>query len=226
MPSKYYPFDSETLKEPLDDVWAARREAADATRRLIENLVNTQLSAQELQKLASRLSEEADRLEQGSMTQGRFDSINPVAVEQRVISELNYELNPVEGKSNPLAPPIQIWMDDEGVYGKATLGWQYEGPPSTVHGGYVAALFDQFLGIGQKLTGHPGVTGQLSVKYLKPTPLNTELNFIGRLEKSEGRRIVMTAEILANGVITAKAECVFIRIDAETFKRMKEGSAT
>ncbi len=224
MPSKYYPFDSETLHEPLNEVWAARREAADATRRLIENLVNTQTSAEELRQLAVRISAEADRLEAEPMSRGRFDSINPVAVEQRGISELNYELNPVEGKSNPLAPPIHIWMDDEGVYGKATLGWQYEGPPSTVHGGYVAALFDQFLGIGQKLTGHPGVTGQLSVKYLKPTPLNTELKFVGRLDKSEGRRIMMTAEIIANDVVTAKAECLFIRIDAETFKRMKEGS--
>ncbi|WP_433999487.1 PaaI family thioesterase [Endozoicomonas sp.] len=224
MPSKYYPFDSETLKEPLDERWAARRKAADATRRLIENLVNTKASVEELEQLAEAISFQADNLEKQPMAKGRFDSTDAVAFEQKTISELSYELNPVEGKSNPLAPPLNIWMDDEGVYGKTMLGWQYEGPPNTVHGGYVAALFDQFLGIGQKITGHPGVTGQMSVKYLKPTPLNTELTFQGRLKESEGRRIIMTAEILANGAVTATAECLFIRINAEAFKRMKEGT--
>lgn len=222
MPSKYYPFDSETPREPVNDYWAARRKVADATRHLIENLVNTNISAEKLEQVASQITQQAIALEEEPLSQGRFSGIDAVAAQQKEIAELGYELNPVEGKSNPLAPPLHIWMDDDGVYGKATLGWQYEGPPNIVHGGYVAALFDQLFGIGQKLAGQPGVTGQLSVKYLKPTPLNTELTFKGQLEECEGRRILMKAELIANGVITAVADCLLIRLDPEGYKRLRE----
>ena len=40
--------------------------------------------------------------------------------------------------------------------GTATFGAAYEGPPGCVHGGYVAAAFDEVLGSTQSLSGSPG----------------------------------------------------------------------
>ena len=43
-----------------------------------------------------------------------------------------------------------------------TFGSAYEGPPGCVHGGYVAAAFDEMLGFVQSLGGNPGMTARLT----------------------------------------------------------------
>ena len=45
----------------------------------------------------------------------------------------------------------------------------------------VAAAFDEVLGFVQSLSGRPGMTGTLTVRYRKPTPLHTELRFDAQL---------------------------------------------
>ena len=62
------------------------------------------------------------------------------------------------------------------IKGTVTFGSAYEGPPGHVHGGYVAAAFDELLGMTQSLGGMPGMTGTLTVRYRRPTPLRTELH--------------------------------------------------
>ena len=63
------------------------------------------------------------------------------------------------GRANPLAPPIALELDDDRIVGRVTFGAAYEGPPGCVHGGYVAAAFDEVLGATQSLSGAPGMTG-------------------------------------------------------------------
>ena len=72
--------------------------------------------------------------------------------------------------------------------GPATFGSAYEGPPGCVHGGYVAAAFDEVLGSTQSLAGRPGMTARLTVNYRSPTPLHTELTFAGRVVGVEAAR--------------------------------------
>jgi acyl-coenzyme A thioesterase PaaI-like protein len=80
-----------------------------------------------------------------------------------------------------------------------------------VHGGVVASIFDQFLGMAQALGGQPGMTGYLHVNYHNRTPLNTELTLEGRLIKVEGRKTIMHGEMYANGIMTASAEGLFVQ---------------
>ena len=54
------------------------------------------------------------------------------------------------------------------MVGTATFGAAYEGPPGCVHGGFVAAAFDEVLGSTQSLSGEPGMTGRLTVNYRSP----------------------------------------------------------
>ncbi len=69
-------------------------------------------------------------------------------------------------------------VDAHGVIGHANFGVAYEGPPGYVHGGIIAAAFDEVLGMAQSLTGNPGMTGTLSIRYRRPDPcLLTELVF-------------------------------------------------
>ena len=66
-------------------------------------------------------------------------------------------------------------------------GRPYEGPPGHVHGGFVAAAFDEVLGFVQSTTGQPGMTGTLTIRYRKPTPLDTDLRFEATVQRVEGR---------------------------------------
>ncbi|ROS01912.1 thioesterase superfamily protein [Sinobacterium caligoides] len=221
MSEKYFPFDSPDLYPPLNDEWAAKRKLADATRALIANLVTCTNDTEEILAISEVVQAQADKLASSRQILGRAEYEAQDEQRYGTLSTIAYELNPLDGKCNPLAPPIMVWMDDEAIYGSVNMGWHYEGPPNSVHGGFVAALFDQFLGLGQKITGQPGVTGSLTTRYHKPTPLNTELKLTGKVVSIEGRKNTLRAEIWANGSMTASCEGLFISIDRETYMRMK-----
>ena len=125
------------------------------------------------------------------------------------------------GRANPLAPPIDLWLEGDRMVGTATFGAAYEGPPGCVHGGYVAAAFDEVLGSTQSLSGSPGMTGRLTVHYRSPTPLETELRFVGWLERVEGRKIFTLGELWAGDRLCAEAEGLFISIQPGKFADLK-----
>ena len=74
----------------------------------------------------------------------------------------------------------------------------------------MAAAFDEVLGYVQSLSGQPGMTGTLTVRYRKPTPLHTPLLFEAELVRVEGRKIFTRAELHAEGVLRAEAEGIFV----------------
>jgi hypothetical protein len=125
------------------------------------------------------------------------------------------------GLANPMAPGVAVdvtTMPDgtPAVVARLTCSELYEGPPHGVHGGYVAGLFDDVLGSTMRFVEGPsGVTGTLSVKYRKLTPLDTELTFLGWVHHVSGRRIQSKATCHAGGVLTAEAEALFIRVDMQ-----------
>lgn len=129
--------------------------------------------------------------------------------------------SPMIGRANPLAPPLRLDIepgsDPPQIVGTACFGPQYEGPPGHVHGGYLAAAFDEVLGFAQSLGGKPGMTGTLTVRYRTPTPLRVELGLRGWVERVEGRKIFTRGTIHAGERLCAEAEAIFISID---FKKM------
>ncbi|MEX2292814.1 MAG: PaaI family thioesterase [Acidimicrobiales bacterium] len=132
-----------------------------------------------------------------------------------------FDRSPMLGRANPLAPPIELAYEDGRILGTATFGAAYEGPPGCVHGGYIAAAFDEVLGSTQSLSGSPGMTGRLTVHYRSPTPLHTELRFEGRLDRVDGRKIHTSGRLWAGEVLCAEAEGLFISIDFSKFTELK-----
>jgi acyl-coenzyme A thioesterase PaaI-like protein len=138
-----------------------------------------------------------------------------------------FDRSPVIGRSNPLAPPVEVEIHDGRVIGRAVFGSAYEGPPMCVHGGYVAAAFDEVLGMTQSLSGAPGMTANLTVNYRKPTPLYQELRFEGELVRVEGRKIFTEGRVRrADGEITAEAEGLFISVNLAKFAALQRGEDT
>ena len=62
-----------------------------------------------------------------------------------------------------------------GVRGDAWFDYPYEGPPTCVHGGVIAETFDEMLGAANMVADNPAMTGTLTIRYRKPTPLRTAL---------------------------------------------------
>jgi len=115
---------------------------------------------------------------------------------------------------NPLNPPMTLEVREGTVHGTVRLGLAYEGPPGCVHGGFVAMLLDQLLGQVNGVNGIGAMTASLSVSYLHPTPLLTELVLEAPPPKViEDRKCITYGSISANGRVTAEAEGLFILPD-------------
>lgn len=118
--------------------------------------------------------------------------------------------SPVSGKRNPVAPPIRMWKEGAEVHGEAIFSPTYAGPPDSVHGGIIAAVFDEVLSMANVITGKAGFTGTLTIRYHRKTPLDTPIELWGCNMKNDGRKQLSKAEMRVNGEVTASAEGLFI----------------
>jgi acyl-coenzyme A thioesterase PaaI-like protein len=125
--------------------------------------------------------------------------------------------SPIIGLGNPVAPPLTFEVEGDHVVGRGSFGLQYEGPPGCVHGGFVAAAFDEVLGMAQSLTGKTGMTGTLTVRYRRPTPLHQDLRFVARVDRVEGRKIFASSTLHHGEMLCAESEGIFISTDFELF---------
>ena len=70
------------------------------------------------------------------------------------------------------------------------------------------------------MSGMPAMTGTLTIRYRKPTPLHRELRFEGELEKVDGRKVTAVGRVFDGDTLTAEAEGIFITIDFDRFKAL------
>lgn len=194
---------------------------ADTMRRLIEKITTVDVPTADLLEIAKTLDSVIAQLEALPLRDART-SFSATATENDAQSYLAF--GPLTGKLNPLAPPLDIQNENGVVVGHVNFGDAYEGPPGHVHGGYVAAVFDELLGVAQGFSGEPGVTGTLTVRYRRPTPLHTKLRLEGSFDRVEGRKIFTTGKMYANGELTADATGLFIKIPLEHYEAMKQSS--
>lgn len=178
---------------------APRRRLAEAVRRAACLAMESAAPDAVLLAAADRLERWCEQLAHGASTGSA--ALTPVFAEH----------SPVHGPSNPLSPPARLAVVDGLVRGSVIFGTPYQGPPGSVHGGMVAALFDDVLGVAQMTTERPGPTGSLLVRYHRPTPLHEELQVIAQVDRIDGRRIHARAELFCRDLACAEAEAVFIR---------------
>ena len=171
--------------------WVQKRRLASAMREVIGRLVESIAPEDELRAAADALERYAEQLA-GHPRLKRYEGYAESANAGDVGAF--FDQSPMIGLANPLAPPIHIEKTGEqSAVGRVTFGAAYEGPPGSLHGGFVAAAFDEVLGFVQSLSRNPGFTGTLTVKYRRPTPLHTPLEFRCALD-----RIVI---LIVNGII-------------------------
>ncbi len=206
-----------TKQEP--GKWAQKRRLAAAMRLVIERLTTSDAPEAELRVAADRLETYAGAL----ATHPRLRFVHGFAESANAGDVAAFfDRSPLIGLANPLAPPMSIAKTGERTAeGRATFGTAYEGPPGHVHGGFVAAAFDEVLGFVQSLSGRPGMTGTLVVRYRKPTPLHTELRFEAEYLRHEGRKLFTEARLYAGDALCAESEGIFVSIARERFEELE-----
>jgi acyl-coenzyme A thioesterase PaaI-like protein len=120
------------------------------------------------------------------------------------------ERSGVSGRSNPLAPPLHLEMTEGVTRGHAVYTTAYEGPPGCLHGGFVAAAFDDMMGFAQMASGFAGYTGTLTVKMRRPTPLNRRIDFESGLDRVDGRKILCWGKSWDGDTLLCEATILFI----------------
>ena len=217
-------FGVDAVLDVTEEERAARR-AADAVRRLTVALSATSASIDDLDRIAESVDAIAAVVPAGApdelTVRGDLSVISATAIRQ---SHRLRERSPFIGMANPVAPPMHVTFTEDAIDATVTLGSLYEGPPGCVHGGFVAALFDEVLGAAQVHSGRAGMTGRLTVHYRSPTPLDQELRLEARLVKVEGRKILCTATLHAGDRLCADAEGLFVTIDPEKVRAMLEAA--
>lgn len=118
--------------------------------------------------------------------------------------------NAADGLRNAVAPPLNIVSDPDGrTRADFHLGPQYEGPAGLTHGGVSALILDQVLGEAAVAAGSPGMTGTLTLRYRRPTPLG-DLHAEARFERMDGVKGIVTGHIADAGGVCVEAEGIFI----------------
>ena len=195
-------------KHTKTEVWEQKRRLAGALRTVIERVVPSDAPAEELSRAAEALERYAEQLKQHPRLQRRMGY--PEASNSGDVLAF-FDQSPLMGLANPLAPPISISVTgNETALGEVTFASAYEGPPGHVHGGFIAAAFDEVLGFVQSLSGAAGMTGTLTVRYRKPTPLHTLLRFEARYLRTEKRKVFAEAKLFAEGILCAEADGLFV----------------
>jgi acyl-coenzyme A thioesterase PaaI-like protein len=213
--------------------WRSSAEAvADELRAMTEALSVNELDVERLDSAAALLRQARVQLEGEGARRVRWYDRGGNALEITPEAARAYlDQSPIRGRLNPVAPPIAIRTEerDDGtpvVIGHARLGLAYEGPPHGVHGGWVAALFDDMLGAAQWLVQSRGVTARLTVHYRHVTPCEEDLRFEAWIRERKGRRVAAHATCHAGSTLTAEAEALFLAVDfREIDERMRTRKA-
>jgi len=186
---------------------------ADAVRRITTASIGLPVPDGTLAEAAAALAAVADKLE-GAAGPGRRPRSQPDPAGH---PQEFFPTSPVIGFANPIAPPVMVEAVDGGLKGTAFFDFPYEGPPTCVHGGVIAMVFDELLGAANIAAGCPAMTGTLTIRYRKPTPLRTPLQLEARSVERQGRKIVTRGTISHDGVLLAEAEGIFVELAPDRF---------
>ena len=204
---------------PLD---LEKRRAGNAIRRIVDGLIMKLPSEANMAEIANRLEQLADEFEPLEYKNSRMGFANQFTGYD--IRDF-MEFSPLVGFSNPVAPPLLISVEGSKAVGRVNFSKAFEGAPGHVHGGHVAAAFDELLGFTQGFSGEPGMTGTLTIAYRKPTPLLTDLVFEGTYDGMEGRKIFTSGRMYAGDTLCAEATGLFIALKDEHYAAVRKTHA-
>lgn len=129
------------------------------------------------------------------------------------------------GRLNQDGFQLKTYWDGDETVTRFTPRPYHVAIPGYVNGGVLASLLDchgtgsaaaaAYRAEGREVGDGPApryLTASLRVDYLKPTPLGVPLEARGRIKEMKGRKVVVAAELLAEGEVTVRGEIVAVQM--------------
>ncbi len=127
------------------------------------------------------------------------------------------------GGANDGGMKLTFEQDNEKrrIVGRFVLGERYQGGGGMAHGGIIATLLDEALGKVCRFRAVRAVTAELSVEYLKPVSVQSEIVVEGWETEQKGRNLFHAGEIRnAAGDVLARGKGRFVIIGEAAGKKV------
>ncbi len=113
---------------------------------------------------------------------------------------------------------------DQALVARVWFGPGAQGPPGHAHGGSMAAVLDETMGMAAWVAGHSVVAAGLNIEFRRMLPLGTVATVETRIAAVEGRKIRVEGRILdREGNSYAEAAGLFIVISLDRFGGVRPG---
>lgn len=129
------------------------------------------------------------------------------------------------GRLNEKGLQIKSYWDGEEAVCKYRPLAHHTAIPGYVYGGLIASLIDchstgtaaaaAYRAENRAMDSQPPlryVTASLHVDYLRPTPIDAELEIRARVEEISGRKIVVSSDLAAEGELCARGRAVLVQM--------------
>lgn len=108
---------------------------------------------------------------------------------------------------------VRYYRDQEhNLKARIWFGPETEGPPGNAHGGSVAAVMDEVLGLTAWAAGYPIVVGNLNVSFKNMLPLEKVVTVEGKVISAHGRKVMVHGKIYCEETVYAEGECLCITL--------------
>lgn len=115
------------------------------------------------------------------------------------------------GPSNPIGFKLAFRVIKPGrVRVSLPSGKLFQSYAATLHGGLISALLDAAMTNALFSLGVVAVTGELTVRFIRPTDLKHDLEVVASLEKDDNPLYRLSAELRQSKQIAARASAKFV----------------
>lgn len=117
----------------------------------------------------------------------------------------------VSGEGDGNRYRVRYYKNQQGqLRARIWFGPETEGPPGHAHGGSMAAVLDEVLGLAAWTAGYPVVVGNLNISFRNLLPLEQVVTVDSDIVSVDGRKVMVHGAIRDGETVFAEGECLCI----------------
>ncbi len=120
---------------------------------------------------------------------------------------------------------LKYYHDTEAnkIIARTWFGPGVEGPPRHAHGGSMAAVLDEAMGVAALFAGYTVVAGSLSCNFLQMLPLNLVVSAITWIETVDGKKVHTKGKLIGpDETCYARSKGLFVNIGLKAISDLLE----